>query len=120
LSVTAASVQDRDGALAVFGPIQPLEEAAHRLLIVDADGSYRGGLEKWVAYVSDWTLPIVGKPADQKGFVVLPKRWIVERTFGWLGKYRRLSKDYEFRPINSQAMIRWAMLNRMVRRLVPT
>ena len=82
-----------------------------------ADGSYRGALQSLVAALCDWKLVIVEKPEGQKGFAVLPKRWIIERTFAWLGKYRRLSKDYEFRPENSHAMIYWAMTNRMLRLL---
>lgn len=62
-------------------------------------------------------LEIVKRSDDISGFVVLPKRWIVERTFGWLGRYRRLSKDYEGRMDNSEAMILIAMINLMSRRL---
>ena len=64
-------------------------------------------------------LNIVKKLDDQKGFVVLPMRWIVERTLAWLSKNRRLSKDYEFEPKSSEAMIKWAMIALMVRRLAP-
>ena len=72
----------------------------------------------WCALVSSlcgWTLRIV-KRCDV-GFVVLPKRWIVERTFAWLGRYRRLSKDYEALPETSEALIYVAMIHLMVRRL---
>jgi putative transposase len=62
-------------------------------------------------------LRIVKRTDDQRGFVVLPKRWIVERTFGWLNKWRRLSKDYEVLPQTSEALIQVAMINLMVRRL---
>jgi len=66
-----------------------------------------------------WTLEIVKRSDDQKGFVVLPKRWIVERTFGWFGRYRRLSKDYEEQPPSSEAMIRITMIQVMLKRLDP-
>lgn len=56
---------------------------------------------------------------DQRGFVVLPRRWVVERTLGWLGRYRRLSKDYEERPASEEAIILIAMINLMVHRLEP-
>ena len=69
-----------------------------RLALLWADGGYAGKLVGWVASVTGWTLEIVKRSDDQKGFVVLPKRWIVERTFGWFGRYRRLSKDYEEHP----------------------
>ena len=117
VSVTAASVQDRDGTLPLLRQIERLEEAAHPLETVYADGSYRGALESLVGCVWDWTLRIVEKPEGQKGFAVLPKRWIIERTFAWLSKYRRLSKDYEYRPESSKALIHWAMVNRMTRLL---
>ncbi len=57
------------------------------------------------------------RPADQQGFQVLPKRWVVERTFSWFGRYRRLSKDYEYLPTTSEMMLYAAMVNLMVRRL---
>ena len=114
MSVTAASVQDRDGALPLLRKIEHLEDGPHPLQTVYADGSYRGALECLAAALCDWRLVIVEKPPQQKGFAVLPKRWIVERTFAWLSN---LSKDYEFRPETSEAMIRWAMINRMSRLL---
>ena len=117
VAVTAASVQDRDGALRV---LSQMEAHASRLKTIYADGNYAGGLESLVAYLSEWTLEIVRKPPDQKGFAVLPKRWIVERTFAWLGKCRRLSKDYEFKPQSSEAMIQWAMVHLMTKRLAIT
>ena len=101
LSVTAASVQDRDGALPLLRKIEHLEDAEHPIQTMYADGSYRGALESLVATFCDWKLVIVEKPPQQKGFCVLPKRWIVERTFAWLSKYRRLAKDYEWRPDTS-------------------
>ncbi len=66
-----------------------------------------------------WLLDSGSKPKDQKGFAALPHRWIVERTFAWLGRYRRLSKDYEANTNSSQAFIYIAMINRMLKRLAP-
>ena len=114
LCVSAANVQDRDGALLLFRQIERLDEVLQTMY---ADGSYRGALQSLVAALCDWKLVIVEKPEGQKDFAVLPKRWIIERTFAWMGKYRRLSKDYEFRLQNSQAMIYGAMTNRMLRLL---
>ena len=77
-------------------------------------------LGQWVASVLHCVLEIVKRPDEAQGFVVLPHRWIVERTLAWLGKFRRLSKDYERTTANSEAWIGVAMINLMVRRLAPT
>lgn len=107
-------MQDRDGATRLL-PL--LEASSVRLQTVYADGAYAGRFEDVASYFYGWTVKIVKKLDGQKGFVVLPKRWMVERTLGWLSKHRRLSKDYEFEPQSSEAVIRWAMVNHMVRRL---
>ena len=91
-----------------------------RLALLWADGGYAGKLVGWVASVTGWTLEIVKRSDDQKGFVVLPKRWIVERTFAWFGRYGRLSKDDEELPASSETMIYIAMIHLMLRRLAPT
>jgi putative transposase len=115
--VTAASVQDRDGA------IQPLVLLRHkfsRLRLIWADQAYAGELVAWLWALRPWRkvrLQIVKRPEGTEGFQLLPKRWIVERTFGWFGRYRRLSKDYEYLTHTSEAMIRVAMIHLMVRRL---
>jgi putative transposase len=112
--VHGAQVQDRDGAKLVF------EKAKHlfpRLTLIWADGGYAGKLVGWVRSVCGWVLEIVKRSDDVKGFKLLPRRWVVERTFGWLGRNRRLSKDYEGRTDTSEAMIYWAMTRLMVRRL---
>ena len=117
VAVTAASTQDRDGAR------QLLEVLAHRftrLRLIWADSSYAGELIEWVRHLRECRrvkLEIVRRSDAAKGFVVLPKRWIVERTFGWLNRCRRLSKDYEYLTSTSEAMIHVAMINLMVRRL---
>ena len=88
-----------------------------RLQLIWVDGGYAGEFVEWAAKVFSWVVEVVSKPKDTKGFVLLPHRWIVERTFAWLGRYRRLSKDYEFHPKTSEAMIHLAMIHIMTRRL---
>jgi len=111
-----ASIQDRDGAKLV---LEYLRKGFRRLTLIWADGGYAGQLIEWTKKRLRCTLEIVKRSDDVKGFTVLPKRWIVERTFGWFGRYRRLAKDYEVITENSEAMIRIAMINLMSRRLDP-
>jgi putative transposase len=112
--VHGANIQDRDGAKLVF---EKAKNLFPRLRLIWADGSYAGKLVEWVRTVCGWALEIVKRCDDVKGFKLLPRRWVVERTFGWLGRNRRLSKDYEGRTDSSEAMIYWAMTRLMVRRL---
>jgi putative transposase len=112
--VHAANIQDRDGAKLLLERVQG---RFPRLRLIWADGGYAGKLIDWVKTVFRWVLEIVKRSDDVKGFQVLPHRWVVERTFGWLGRYRRLSKDYEGLPESSEAMIYIAMIHLMVRRL---
>jgi len=87
-----------------------------RLQLIWADGSDTGPLIAWVKQRTGWLPEIVKRSDTQKGFVLLPKRWSVERTFGWRGRYRRLSKDYEATTQSSEAMIQLAMIQLMLRR----
>jgi putative transposase len=112
--VTAASVQDRDGARLL---LRRLPGAGKKLRRIWVDGGYRGQLLQWVADHCRCRLQVVLRSDDQKGFVVLPRRWVVERTFAWLNHHRRLSKDYEVLPATSEAIIYIAMIRIMVRRL---
>ncbi len=91
-----------------------------RLRLIWADGGYAGQLIDWAREVGGWLLEIVPRPTEQRGFQVLPRRWVVERTFAWLGRCRRLSKDYEALPESSEARIQIAMIHLMLRRLRPT
>jgi putative transposase len=100
--VHTANIQDRDGAKLV---LQQVKGTFSRLEIIWADAGYSGKLVDWVNSVCGWVLEIVRRRDDVKGFKVLPHRWVVERTFGWLGRYRRLSKDYEGLTESSQALI---------------
>jgi putative transposase len=114
--VHAASLQDRDGAKLVLGKLRGLYP---RLKLIWADGGYAGALIDWTWKLGHWVLEIVKRCDDLAGFAVLPKRWIVERTFGWIGRYRRMSKDYEMLPASSETMILLVMINVMLHRLVP-
>ena len=113
--VHSAGTQDRDGAKAVFDRI--MRERPQRLELAWADGGYAGKLIEWVKQECGLVLEIVKRSDDVKGFKLLPRRWVVERTFAWLGRFRRMSKDYEFNPSTSEAMIHLAMINIMTRRL---
>lgn len=112
--VHAANIQDRDGAKLV---LKQAKDLFPRLLLIWADGGYAGQLIDWVKAACGWVLEIVRRDPDVKGFKVLPRRWVVERTFGWLTHYRRLSKDYEVLTQTSEAMVYAAMARVMLRRL---
>lgn len=115
--VHPANIQDRDGAKLV---LECVRNTFSRLRLIWADGGYAGKLIEWVRNVREHRklrLEIVKRNDNIKGFVVLPHRWVVERTFGWLGRYRRLSKDYEQLTCSSEAMIYIAMIGLMLKRL---
>lgn len=112
--VHAADIQDRDGAKLLF---VKAAVSFPTIALVWADGGYAGQLIAWLKSWCGWVLEIVQKLEQQIGFQVLPKRWIVERTFAWLGHSRRLSKDYEELMENSEAMIHIAMIRLMLQRL---
>jgi putative transposase len=112
--VHVASIQDRDGARLLLAKAKGLFPRLQRIW---ADGGYAGKLIAWVLDACCWVLEIIKRSDAVKGFKLLPRRWVVERTFGWLGRYRRLSKDYERLPESSEAMVYWAMTRLMVQRL---
>jgi putative transposase len=113
--ITAASVQDRDAA-------RPLLWNTHRacrgVRLVWADAGYTGKLATWAATLK-MTLQIVAK-RNPHAFEALPRRWVVERTFAWISKHRRTTRDYERLPASHEAMILWAMIALMTRRLAAT
>ena len=111
--VHAANVQDYDGAKFVLNKVR---FRLPRLKLIWADSIYTHGVD-WVRTQCRWVLEIVKRPAGIKGFQVLPRRWVVERTFGWLGRNRRLSKDYERLPESSETWVYAGMTRLMVRRL---
>jgi putative transposase len=114
VTVHAANIQDAAGAWHV---VTQLVGRMPRLKKILADGIYEGA--RIVVQALGWALEIVQKSEGQKGFSVLPKRWIIERTLAWLGRNRRLSKDYERLPESSEAWIYLAMIGLMIRRLRP-
>lgn len=111
--VHPADVQDRDGARWVLERARALFPS---LVLIWADGGYAGALADWVKAACGWVLRTVLRPAGVRGFVLLPRRWVVERTFAWLSRYRRLSKDYEYLTPVSETMIVVAMIHIMARR----
>jgi putative transposase len=115
--VHPANIQDRDGAKLV---IDKLIGRFPRMRLVWADAGYAGKLIKWVWALTGWALEIVKRPRDSHHFQVLPRRWVVERTFAWLSRCRRLSKDYEALSDTTEAWIHIAMIHLMLRRLAPT
>ena len=114
--VTTAGVQDGDGLQKLLRTFGVHRKKLHKIWV---DGGYRGGIIEWVKSRFRFCLEVVLRSDDQTGFVVLPKRWIVERTFAWLNNYRRLSKDYERYPKTGETMIQIAMIRLMLRRLQP-
>ena len=120
IMITPAAVQDRPAAKSL---IRLLISMYGRVQIIWADGGYLGALVQWVKQLRPFgklSLEIVRRCDRAKGFKVLPKRWIVERTFGWFTKSRRLCRDYEVRLDHSESMIRICMIRLMVKRLAKT
>jgi transposase len=114
--VHAANIQDRDGAEQVLAETSDL---CPSVTYGWADQGYAGELVEWAAVLLGITLCIVKRPTNQQGCVVLARRWVVERTLAWLNRCRRLSKDFEQHVKNSEAMVSWASVQRMLRRLAP-
>jgi putative transposase len=118
--VTTGNVQDKPGGKQL---LTQLYQRLHlpRLKLLWADAGYRGQpFADWVKTTFGWVWEVVKRNDDLKGFHVLPRRWVVERTFGWLNNYRRLSKDYEELPNTSESLIYLAMSRLMLRRLAGT
>ncbi len=115
--VHPASVQDRDGGKMVVAEVAT-PGAFPRLKHLWADGAYEGTVE----FARDYAglrIEVVTRDPHTRGFVVLPRRWVVERTFAWLGRNRRLSKDYEALPATHEAWVQIAMIHLMLKRLAP-
>ena len=119
--VTSAAVDDAAAAPRVLSELDSANMP--RLEVIWADSKYHNHqLNAWLEQQRDrlrWRLEIVSRPRDAKGFVLLPKRWVVERTFAWLGRARRLSKDYERRTDSSECMIRIRAIQQIVTRMAP-
>jgi putative transposase len=114
--VHRADIQERDGAYLV---VEDVDTAFPKLEKIWADQAYTGELAEVLQQQYGLTLEIVKKLTEQAGFVVLSRRWVVERTFAWLNRYRRLSKDYEHRPEYSETWVYIASITRMLRKLHP-
>ena len=114
--VHKASIQERAGAKLLLQRAQG--KGFERLGLIWADGGYHGQpMIDWVFALTGWIFEVIKRSDTAKGFELLPRRWVVERTFAWLGRYRRLSKDYEVLPKTSEAFIYAAMVNLMLTRL---
>ncbi|MET4921362.1 transposase [Streptomyces sp. PSRA5] len=114
VAVTAANVGDREAAV----PLPQWLRNVHRdICLVWADGGYSGQLVDWCRQKLVFALEVVKRTDDMEGFVVLPKRWVVERTLSWLMHSRRLCRDYETLTATSEAMVLFSMITRMSRRL---
>lgn len=116
VQVPEADLPDSDSGRLLLRTLLPQFPTLRHLW---ADSHYCG-LEEWLRQQFAITLQIVRKLADQKGFVVLPRRWVVERSFGWLGRSRRLSKDYEHDTRSSVAFIHISSIHLLLKRLHPT
>ena len=115
--VHPANVQDRDGAKLVLANAF---KSFPNLQLIWADGGYAGALIAWVMATYRCVMQTVLRPVGVSGFVLLPRRWVVERTFAWLTRYRRLARDYEFRTDVSETMVIVAMIHLMARRTFKT
>jgi putative transposase len=116
--VTAASLPEREGGKRVLQKVHQIGQAVSRLYLIWVDGGYSGSpFLRWAMDSFGWIVQVVLRAEQTQGFVLLKKRWVVERTFGWLNWYRRLSKDYERLPETAEAMIYISMIRLMVRRL---
>ena len=114
VAVHPADIQDRDGAKLV---LQRPPGRFPRLELLWADGAYSGKLVEWAKRIGGWRLEVVRRPVQQHTFQVLPRRWVVERTLAWLGRQRRLSRDYEALSETTEAWVYTAMTGLMLRRL---
>ncbi len=115
--VHPADIQDRDGAKLV---LSKLLGRFPKLKLVWADGAYAGQLVDWAYALGGWLIEVIKRAAHGHSFEVLPRRWVVARTLGWLGRNRRLSKDYEELTESSEAWVHIAMIHLMLKRLRPT
>ena len=115
LRVHTADIQDRDGAVEVLTSIRALYPWLRHVF---ADGGYAGDkLKKRLQKIGKWTLEIIKRSDKAKGFEILPRRWVVERTFAWLGRCRRLAKDFEKSIASAEAWITIAHIRMLTRRL---
>jgi putative transposase len=114
LVVHPANVSESAGAKLVLTKAKAAGRALGKIWV---DGGYQQGCVTWAQGELGYPLEVVARPSESKGFAVLPRRWVVERSFAWIGHYRRLSKDYEALTATSEAMIWTAFATTMLRRL---
>jgi putative transposase len=114
--VHRANIPDRDGAAVVLDDADIMFPRLEKIWV---DQAYNGGIADEIYEDYNIVLEMVTKPSEQQGFVVVPRRWVVERTFAWLGRYRRLSKDYERDVEYSESWVYIASIARMLRKLAP-
>jgi len=115
-AVHEANIQDRDGAKWVF---PQMKDKYPRLELIWADGAYSSKLVPWVKENIGYSLEIVKRSDNTKGFKILPRRWVVERTFGWFNRFRRLSKDFEYLLVISENVMHITMISILLKRLAP-
>ena len=118
--VHGADIQDRDGAWLLLYEADPVQKLPRVKKIRADNGYWYALLQEWVEREFGWEMEVVLRRRGVRGFQALPGRWVVERTFAWLGKYRRLSKEYEYWPTSSEAYIYLASSHILLRRLSPS
>lgn len=116
VAIDAADMSDAEGGRWVLGRARARWP---ELIKGWADQTYRGELLRWAVQTHGIDLEIVQRPAEAEGFVLLPRRWVVERAFAWLGRTRRLSKEYEHHPDNTELLVYLASCQRLLHRLRP-
>lgn len=117
VSVTSASVQDRDGAVPLICAAHSEYPTIQKILV---DGAYVGDVIDQAETATGIAVEVTKRNEEAKGFVPVRKRWAVERTFGWFGRYRRTSKDYERYADTEEYVIKWTMVALLLRRLRPS
>jgi len=114
--VHAADISESEGGIWL---VNEHHQALACLDTIRVDQGYKQMFVDWVSTYTSSTVEVVEKPKDQVGFAVLPKRWVIERTFAWLGRYRQLSKEYDRRPESTEAWIYLASIDILLKRLHP-
>ena len=114
VAVHSAGIQDTNGA---YFPIMKLVNLFPKLKLIWADSGYKQGIIDWAKSIFGWTIEVIKRSDDIKGFKIVPKRWIVERTFAWISNNRRMSKDYEHETYTSESLVYASMVKLMLRRL---
>jgi putative transposase len=114
VAVHSAGIQDTNGAYFVLRKMMNLFP---RLSLIWVDGGYQKGIIDWAKNIFGWVMQVVKRSDDIKGFKLLPRRWVVERTFAWIANSRRTSKDYEHSTLASEAMVYIPMIRIMLKKL---